>query len=241
MEKKEQFTFFYDGKKYEYLIIKSKRKSVSIFVEKDNKIVVKAPLYASTAEVQKLVEKKADWIAKKAEQVKILQKDKPVHDYISGEIFYYRGKPLTLNLIVNQDRNRIIVKKQADTLLVVSPTAESDVIKSAIIKWYREQARLVLQQKVSYYQRFIGKSVGDIRIKEQKSRWGSCSNKGNLNFNWKILMADDDIIDYLVVHELCHRLHMDHSKEFWDSVGKIIPDYKTKEKWLKENGARLDL
>ena len=84
MEKKEQFYFFYDGKKYEYLIIKSKRKSVSIFVEKDNKIVVKAPLYASTAEVQKLVEKKADWIAKKTEQVKVLQKDKPVHAYISG-------------------------------------------------------------------------------------------------------------------------------------------------------------
>lgn len=241
MEKKEQFSFFYDGKKYEYLIIKSKRKSISIFVEKDKKIVVKAPLYSSTTEVQKLVEKKADWIAKKTEEVKELQKDKPVHHYISGEVFYYRGKPLILNLIINQDRNRIMVKKQAGTLLVVSSTSESDVIKSAVIKWYRERAREVLQQKVSYYQKFIGKSVGDIRIKEQKSRWGSCSNKGNLNFNWKILMAEDDIIDYLVVHELCHRLHMDHSKEFWDSVGKIIPDYKTKEKWLKENGTRLDL
>jgi len=241
LEKKEPFYFFYNGKKYEYFIIKSKRKSISIFVEKDKRIIVKAPLYSSTTEVKNLVEKKADWIAEKTEQAEEFQKEKPVHDYISGEIFYYRGKPFTLNLIINQDRNRIMVKKQADTLLVVSPTEESEIIKNAIIKWYRERAREVLQQKVSYYQKFIGKGVGEIRIKEQKSRWGSCSSKGNLNFNWKIVMAEDDIIDYLVVHELCHRLHMNHSKEFWDSVGKIIPDYKTKEKWLKEHGTRLDL
>jgi len=210
-------------------------------LEKEKKIIVKAILYASTTEVQNLVERKADWIAGKTELAEKLQKDKPVHHYISGEVFYYRGKPLTLNLIVNQDRTHIMIKKQADTLLVVSPTGESDVIKSAVIKWYRKQAREVLQQKVFYFQRFIGKSIGDIRIKEQKSRWGSCSSKGNLNFNWKIIMAEDEIIDYLVVHELCHRLYMNHSREFWNSVERIIPDYKTKEKWLKENGARLDL
>ena len=132
-------------------------------------------------------------------------------------------------------------KKQADTLLIVSPVSDSETVKNAVVKWYRERAREVLQQKVCYFQKFIGKSVGDIRIKEQKSRWGSCSAKGNLNFNWKIIMAEDDMIDYLVVHELCHRLHMNHSKEFWESVGKLIPDYKTKEKWLKENGTQLDL
>lgn len=134
-----------------------------------------------------------------------------------------------------------MVKKQADTLLIVSPVSDSETVKNAVVKWYRERAREVLQQKVCYFQKFIGKSVGDIRIKEQKSRWGSCSAKGNLNFNWKIIMAEDDMIDYLVVHELCHRLHMNHSKEFWESVGKLIPDYKTKEKWLKENGTQLDL
>ena len=134
-----------------------------------------------------------------------------------------------------------MVKKQAGTLLVVSPTSESAVIKDAIEKWYRERAREVITDKVTYFQRFIGKSVGEIRIKEQKSRWGSCSSQGNLNFNWKIVMAPDEIIDYLVVHELCHRLPMNHSKEFWDSVGKIIPDYKKREKWLKENGNLLCL
>ena len=219
----EQFEFIYNGKRYKYNLSRSKRKSVSIAVEKDQKIIVKAPIDFSAKEIQRLIEKKADWIVEKTERAGKMQKERPVHNYINGEVFYYRGKPLTLNLILNRDRNRIMVKKQADTLLVVSSAAKC------------------VEQKVSYFQKFIGKNIGDIRIKEQKSRWGSCSSKGNLNFNWKIIMAPDDIIDYLVVHELCHRLHMDHSKEFWESVERIIPDYKTKERWLKENGTRLDL
>lgn len=237
----EQFEFIYNGKRYKYNLSRSKRKSVSIAVEKDQKIIVKAPIDFSAKEIQRLIEKKADWIVEKTERAGKMQKERPVHNYINGEVFYYRGKPLTLNLILNRDRNRIMVKKQADTLLVVSSAAKSEEIKNAIVKWYRERAREIVEQKVSYFQKFIGKNIGDIRIKEQKSRWGSCSSKGNLNFNWKIIMAPDDIIDYLVVHELCHRLHMDHSKEFWESVERIIPDYKTKERWLKENGTRLDL
>lgn len=164
-----------------------------------------------------------------------------VHEFKTGEEFYYRGKPLMLNLIVNKDRKRIMVKKQAGKLLVVSFSSEKEVIKEAIIRWYREQAREIFTDKTAYFQRFVGKSAGEIRIKEQKSRWGSCSGKGNLNFNWKIIMAPDEIIDYLVVHELCHLLHMNHSKEFWSSVEAILPDYRDREKWLKKNGTLLTL
>ncbi len=168
-------------------------------------------------------------------------KEKWKHCFVSGEEFSYRGKTLVLNLIINTDRKRIMVKKQAGTLLVVSNTAEREVLKKAICHWYREQAREVITGKVIYYSRFVQKPVGEIRIKEQKSRWGSCSAKGNLNFNWKIIMASDEIIDYLVVHELCHLLHMNHSKEFWNSVQNILPDYKIRERWLKENGMLLEL
>lgn len=184
---------------------------------------------------------KAEWIAGKADRMAEQQKEKPIHNFENGELFFYRGTTLTLNLIINQDRKRVMVKKQAGSLLVVTPSKEKKMIKDAMEKWYRERAREVLTDKVTYFQRFIGKAVGDIRIKEQKSRWGSCSSRGNLNFNWKIVMAPDDIIDYLVVHELCHLLHMNHSKEFWESVEKIIPDYKEKEKWLKEKGTLLCL
>lgn len=241
MKEKRTGTFLYNQKIYEYTLLKSKRKSVSISVGKDTKILIRAPLFFSERAVEELIKNRAGWISEKYEQAKKLQGFKPSHSFASGEVFSYRGKELILNRIINPQRNRILVTKQADTLLLVSPTDEKEVLKEAIVKWYRERAKEVLPQKVSYYQKYVGRSVGDIRIKEQKSRWGSCSNKGNLNFNWKIMMAPDEIIDYLVVHELCHRLHMNHSQEFWNSVGKIIPDYKQREKWLKEKGMQLDI
>lgn len=236
-----KYEFLYQGKIYEYTIVRSQRKSVAISVGEDKGIVVKIPLYFPAAEVEKVVAEKAEWIAEKYEETIIGQESKPVHEFKTGEEFYYRGKPLTLNLIINKDRKRIMVKKQAGKLLVVSFSAKKEVIQEAVIRWYREQAREILSEKTEYFQRFIGKPIGDIRIKEQKSRWGSCSGKGNLNFNWKIMMAPDEIIDYLVVHELCHLLHMNHSKEFWSSVEAILPDYKVRERWLKKNGTLLTL
>ncbi len=233
--------FTYKGKIYEYTIVRSKRKTFAISIGTEKGIVVKIPLYFPAEDIEKLVIEKAEWIAEKYEQMEEQEQKKPVHHFESGETFYFRGTSLILNLIINPDRKRIMVKKQAGTLLVVSPNAEKTVIRAAIEKWYRERAREVITDKVIYYQRFVGKNVGEIRIKEQKSRWGSCSSQANLNFNWKIVMAPDEIIDYLVVHELCHLLHMNHSKQFWNSVGNIIPDYKEREKWLKEKGTLLCL
>lgn len=240
MKNRKVYEFDYGGEVYEYSVVRSKRKTAAISIGEDG-IVVKIPLYFPVSDLEKLIMDKAGWIAEKTEYVKEKQKGKPTHQFVSGEEFYYRGTSLVLNLIVNCDRKRVMVKKQAGTLLVVSPLAEKTVIKDAVKKWYRERAREVLTDKVSYYRQFIGKPVGEIRIKEQKSRWGSCSSQGNLNFNWKIVMAPDEIIDYLVVHELCHLLHMNHSKDFWDSVGRVIPEYKKREKWLKEKGTLLSL
>ena len=82
----------------------------------------------------------------------------------------------------------------------------------------------------------MGVSYGSITVREQKTRWGSCSAKGNLNFNWKLVLMPEEILDYVVVHELAHRLQMNHSTEFWDEVEKILPDYRKRRQWLKENG-----
>ena len=84
----------------------------------------------------------------------------------------------------------------------------------------------------------MGVSYGSITVREQKTRWGSCSAKGNLNFNWKLVLMPEEILDYVVVHELAHRLQMNHSTEFWDEVDKILPDYRKRRQWLKENGQK---
>ena len=91
-------------------------------------------------------------------------------------------------------------------------------------------------ERVSYYAREIGVDYGRITIRQQKTRWGSCTSEGNLNFNWLLMLAPPEILDYVVVHELCHRKEMNHSAAFWREVEHILPDYRERKKWLKDNG-----
>lgn len=102
-----------------------------------------------------------------------------------------------------------------------------------------EQAKDVIPPKAEHYALLLGVNFGRITIRNQKTRWGSCSSKQNLNFNCLLLRAPEEILDYVVVHELCHIRHMDHSKAFWTEVEKILPDYRKRRKWLKDYGDRL--
>ena len=101
---------------------------------------------------------------------------------------------------------------------------------------YRELARMVIGQRVSWFAAKMGVTYGRISIRAQKTRWGSCSSRGNLNFNWKLILMPPEILDYVVVHELAHRKQMNHSKLFWAEVERILPDYERRRRWLKENG-----
>ncbi len=107
------------------------------------------------------------------------------------------------------------------------------------IRLLTTRAKRVIPSKVRKYAAIIGVDYGRITIRMQKSRWGSCSGKGNLNFNCLLMKAPEDIIDYVVVHELCHRKEMNHSPRFWAEVEKILPDYKERRKWLKDHGSEL--
>ena len=102
-----------------------------------------------------------------------------------------------------------------------------------------EEALKVIPERVEYFARVIGVTYGKITIRNQKTRWGSCSSKGNLNFNCLLMLAPPEVLDYVVVHELCHRKQMNHSKAFWSEVEKVLPDYKEARKWLKEEGSQM--
>ena len=102
-----------------------------------------------------------------------------------------------------------------------------------------EEALKVIPARVEYFARVIGVTYGKITIRNQKTRWGSCSSKGNLNFNCLLMLAPPEVLDYVVVHELCHRKQMNHSKAFWSEVEKVFPDYKEARKWLKEEGSQM--
>ena len=107
------------------------------------------------------------------------------------------------------------------------------------MKMLREKARALVTEKVQYYAPLIGVTYNQIAIRAQHTRWGSCSSKGNLNFNCLLALVPIEVLDYVVVHELCHRKELNHSDRFWNEVAKILPDYKVRKKWLKDNGSNL--
>lgn len=110
---------------------------------------------------------------------------------------------------------------------------------AAIEKRYREAARQRFEARVPYYHRITGGNYTSITVRDQKSRWGSCSSRGTLSFNYRLIFAPPPVLDYVVVHELCHLTHMNHSKDFWDMVASVMPEYGEYRKWLREHGHEL--
>lgn len=123
----------------------------------------------------------------------------------------------------------------------VRETTLTPIQRQALEARYRQAAKEYFPARVSYYEKIIGVTHNVIHIRDQKTRWGSCSSKGNLNFNWRLMLAPPRVLDYVVVHELCHRKEMNHSKAFWNAVETVLPDYKELRKWLRDNGNTLSL
>ncbi|MCM1173787.1 MAG: M48 family metallopeptidase [Blautia sp.] len=117
----------------------------------------------------------------------------------------------------------------------------SAVQRTALENRYKEAARSYIPQRVAYYHDMTGGVYRRVSIRDQKTRWGSCSSKGTLSFNWRLMLAPPAVLDYVVVHELCHLTHMDHSAAFWQAVEAVCPDYRALRKWLKEHGSELAL
>ena len=134
-----------------------------------------------------------------------------------------------------------IIKQINRTKVTSQQAAQMGILSDKEIRKLKRDAKKIIPERVEYYAKLSGITYNRIFIRLQKSRWGSCSVEGNLNFNALLALMPLEVLDSVVVHELCHRRHMDHSKAFYDEVLKIFPDYKKWDKWLKENGAAYQL
>lgn len=157
----------------------------------------------------------------------------------NGDVLYYLGDKRTLT-VIREPRSRAKVKCVMDRLLLWIPyEADYEYKRKQLEKWYRKEAFAVFSQKAAGYAEVLKVHFKNIRIKDQKSRWGSCSGRGNLNFNWRILMAPEPVCDYVIIHEVCHLIHLDHSPGFWSLVESLCPGYRQYKKWLREEGGGL--
>lgn len=235
------FSVQYGTTKIEYNIIKSKRKTISISVDQYGTVLIKAPLRMTDSAIQEVVRKKSHWIVEKTAMISEYEKERPDRRYMSGEVFEYRGNEFLLQLISNQTKKRPVVEIVGNQLVVTTSSSETDVVKTALAKWYKNSAKEKIPERVAYYERFIPETCVAVIVKEQKRRWGSCSQDGTIRLNWRLIMAPEIVLDYVVVHEMCHLRHMNHSAQFWGMVESIMPDYKNCREWLKKNGVRLEL
>lgn len=171
-------------------VIRSNRKTVSISVKEDCSVVVKASLFITQKQIEKILEDKKKWIAERILKMKEFSND-------------------------------------VSTLTIEEIRALS------------EQALKVIPKRVEFYAKLLGVTYNHITIRCQKTKWGSCSSKGNLNFNCLLMLTPPEVIDSIVVHELSHLKYMNHSKEFYEEVLRIYPDYHKWSKWIKDNGSRI--
>jgi len=228
-----------------YTVVKTKRKTIGITIDMNGEVKVSAPFRISEKQICEVVQKKADWIVKKVNEVRERNANTVCREFVSGEKFPYLGKEYTLK-IVEKDLSKAEVLVQENAIAVyisqgLSGESRKQAIKEALVKWYRMSFAEIVNERIKKYSLQLNLAPCKVIIKDQKTRWGSCSKKGNINLNWRLIMATIDIVDYVVVHELCHLRIMNHSKDFWNLVESILPNYTEGREWLKVNGNRLGI
>ncbi|MFC2130462.1 M48 family metallopeptidase [Bacteroidota bacterium] len=217
-------------------IVRSRRRTFSLEVNKNAELIVRAPLRATNSEIHEIVNEKSQWIFKKKEDIKYKESQKKKREFINGEIFECLGKEYTL---VIKDNFEYAFSFSGKEIIINAKYKNS--VKIFLIHWYKRQAYNYISERTEYFANAIGVIFHKVRITSAKSRWGSCSANKNLNFSWRLILAPKQIVDYVIVHELVHLIEMNHSKRFWDRVSRIMPNYKIYETWLKNNGHLLDL
>jgi predicted metal-dependent hydrolase len=232
-------------KTIEFEIIKSKRKTIELSVNEERRIVIKTPQRCSKEFILRFLKEKESWIVARLKAVEKLQGSRSVREFSSGEKLYYLGKEYPLKVEVREG-SRISGGFNGNEFALVIPASiiledRRNAGKEVVIQLYKKIAKNVLQDRTSHYSKVIGVQVNKIFIKEQKTLWGSCSSRNNINYNWKLVMTPLEVLDYVVVHELCHIIQRNHSKLFWQEVEKYMPNYKEAVGWLKQHGKKLQL
>lgn len=223
------------GDLFDYSIIKSKRKTLSIRIEEDGSVVVKAPSFLTEKEIEQFVIKKQEWILVHMKDILEQKKLKKEIRFESGTVLPYQGEDLILEVLPVEPGKKTEIIRTKKHLFVCTEQTQSHEIHQILMEWYLEEAKKELAERLTYYAKIMSLTPAKLTLRDAKTRWGSCSSKGNIMLNWRLILTPPDVIDYVIVHELCHLKEMNHSKAFWELVEEVIPDYKIRRKWLKEH------
>lgn len=225
----------------EYEMHKSNKAKRLCFSVRNSKLKVAVPRGITYEHARKYIEENGHIIVKKLDLLKILHN--PSYQFVDGEKFYYRGRYYSLKIIgVNHLKGYTSFKGSQLYVFLpdhILPENHASHTRSLLKEWYINQAQKTIPDMVDFYAKMMNLSYEKIKIRDQKTRWGSCSAKKNINLNWRIIMAPNQVAAYVIIHELSHLRSMNHSGAFWKEVRTYMPEYEKWKLWLRENGHHL--
>ena len=217
------------------------RRTTDIVIERNGLISVRPPACMTPEQVDATVFSKRMWIYRNLAEWRDLNTTRVAREWVNGESFLYLGSSYRLSLVDEQDE---LLKLKDGRFCLLGAVLEKDGKSGALAAFetfYREKGLMRLVSRVAHFAGKVGVSPGKVHIKDMGFRWASCLKNGDLHFHWKCMMAPLTVIDYVVVHELCHLRHRDHSAAFWNEVDKVLPDWRDRHDWLRMRGAGLDI
>jgi len=214
-------------------LVRTPRKTVAIILERDGSLTVRAPLRMAESRIHAFVESHTDWIIKNRVRLSLLAPPPP-RRFVEGEKFLFLGKAYPL-VIVSHQRPALTF----DGITFQLSTSAQPKAENVFVRWYKEQAVQLISGRVLTLAGKYGFQYHKVRISSARTRWGSCSSLGTLSFTYRLMMAPPEVLDYVILHELVHTQVRNHSRRFWNQLGKLVPEYKKHISWLKKNGSSL--
>jgi predicted metal-dependent hydrolase len=207
-------------------------KGINITVGWDGRVKVTAPENLDGSTIEKVLQRRAQWIESKLKEMRRRINSHPMPTlFVSGETIWVLGKPMTLE--VQEGKGRVRMK--SGKLVVQVEKVEREVVKAALVTWLLSLAQKMITERVEKFSRLVGVKPSGIKLRDWRRKWGLCrADRRTLRFNWRLVQLPEDLVDYIVVHELVHLKHPGHGKEFWDCMSKILPDYHQRKERLKE-------
>ena len=219
--------------KITYKIVRSSRRTVSLEIAHDGTIVVRAPHLVSSSRIEGFIRQKIGWIERRRADL-LSHCETPVEKRFShGELFLFQGKSYPLEL---RPKGKGAVSLGES---IIVPGKHAADPSKAVLAWYKKQARALLEERLVFWAAKTGMDYSMMRLSGARTRWGSCTSRGVISLNWRLVMAPLAVADYVVVHELAHTQVYNHTPEFWREVARFVPDYKAKREWLKKHRAEM--
>lgn len=226
----------------EYQLLRNgTRRTADVVIERDGHISVRGPAYLTEEQADAVVDSKRLWIYRNLAQWRDLNATRVVRNWVNGEGFLYLGSSYRLLLVQEQEEPVQLKDGRFYMQRAVVENGGEEAARRSMQQFYMQKGRERIRSRVSYFAPKVGVLPSSVEVKEIGYRWGSCTSEGRLAFHWKCMMATPKVIDYIVVHELCHLHHRDHTDAFWNEVDKVMPDYYERKTWLRVNGASFDL